>query len=170
MDAEAGGHRVQRVPKNEKRGRVHSSTATVAVLDPNGGSGAARPPSRRDEDFSASWFSGTGAGGQNRNKVMASCRLTHLPSGLTRTAQTRSRENSLRLAREALDAVLDGMEAEALGAAVNSARRAQVGTGERSDRRRLWAFQRDVVEDFETGRSVRCSDALRGKIDRLWRI
>ena len=52
--------------------------------------------------------------------------------------------------------------------AANAARRDQVGTGERSDRRRTWAFQRDSVDDFRTGRTMRCRDALAGQLDRLW--
>jgi len=92
----------------------------------------------------------------------------HLPTGIVRTAQTRSRENSRAEAMAAMLAELDRLAAGHAHGAANAARRDQVGTGERSDRRRTWAFQRDVVDDFVTGRSMRCKDALAGRIDRLW--
>src|SRR3569833_578739 len=75
MDGEAGGHRVQRIPPTERRGRVHSSTITVAVLDP--GASPEAPPLLRDADLKVEWFGGTvGAGGQHRNKHENACRLT----------------------------------------------------------------------------------------------
>ena len=140
---------------------------TVAVL---GGAGvAAGPYGRRGEgDFRVEWYSGSGAGGQHRNKHQNSARITHLPTGLVRTAQTRSRENSRAEAMAAMTTELDRLAAGHAHGTANAARRDQVGSGERSDRRRTWAFQRDVVEDFVTGRSMRCRDALAGCLDRLW--
>lgn len=168
MIAEAGGHRVQRVPRTEKRGRVHSSTITVAVVE--GGSTARQTPfDRRSEgDLDIQFFSGTGPGGQNRNKVQASCRLRHVPTGLVRTAQTRSRETSLKMAKEALWAELDRLRADAAGRTLNGLRRAQTGTGERSDKRRTWRFQEDRVVDHATGRTATCSKLLDGRFELLW--
>lgn len=164
--AEAGGQRIQRVPSNDRHGRVHSSTVTVAVLDEQR---AATVYDRRSpDDFELAWFSGSGSGGQHRNKTQNCVRLRHLPSGLVRTAQTRSRENSHQQAMTALLAELDRLAAAAAGQSENARRRQQVGSGERSDRHRTWAFQRDVVEDYRTGRSMRCADALKGHLDRLW--
>ena len=147
---------------------MHSSTVTVAVL---GGQSKDTPRpwlQRRDEDFDLVWFSGTGCGGQHRNRHMNSARLTHLPTGIVKTAQTRSRENSHQAAKQALLAELDRLASSQASAAVNTVRQTQVGSGERSDRRRIWAFQRDVVDDLVTGRSIRCSDALKGQLHRLW--
>ncbi len=166
--AEAGGHRIQRVPSTEKRGRVHSSTVTVAVIYDGLATGPTPYGRRSGRDFHIQWYSGSGAGGQNRNKVMASCRLVHRPTGIARTAQTRSRENSYRLAMEAMVAELDRAAGAAEQATVNTVRQEQVGSGERADRRRLWAFQRDAVEDFVTGKRIRCTEAMRGRLDRLW--
>lgn len=165
MDAEAGGHRVQRVPATERSGRVHSSTVTVAVLEPGTGSCREHRPS---SDFEETYYSGTGAGGQNRNKVQACCRIRHLPTGIVRTAQTRSRENSRQLAMQAMLEELDRQEACRASTEENGTRKLQVGSGERSDRRRTWAFQRDSVEDFVTGKSIRCGQAMKGHLDRLW--
>lgn len=141
---------------------------TVAVL--GDAPAAAGHCDRRDEaDFRVEWYSGSGAGGQHRNRHLNSARITHLPTGLVRTAQTRSRENSRAEAMTALKAELDRIAASRAHGAANASRRDQVGSGERSDRRRTWAFQRDIVEDFVTGRSMRCRDALAGQVDRLWR-
>jgi peptide chain release factor 1 len=99
---------------------------------------------------------------------MNSAKIVHLPTGLVRTAQTRSRENSLALAMQSIHADLDRLAEGAARSAENSVRQRQVGTGERSDRRRTWAFQRDCVEDFRSGKRMRCGDALKGFLDRLW--
>lgn len=140
---------------------------TVAVT---GGRAASGTPydRRRPDDFGVEWYSGSGAGGQHRNRHMNSCRLKHLPTGIVRTAQTRSRENSHAEAMAAMVVELDRLAAGHVHGTANAARRDQVGSGERSDRRRTWAFQRDLVEDFVTGRSMRCRDALAGRVDRLW--
>ena len=167
MRAEAGGHRIQRCPATERNGRVHSSTVTVAVLDACDASDPV-PLTRPMSEFSVEWFSGQGAGGQHRNKHQNSCKLKHIATGMMRAAQTRSRANSLAEAFATLNADLDRLEAGDRSASANIDRRAQVGTGERSDRRRVWAFQRDAVEDLRTGKRMRCVQALRGDLDRLW--
>jgi len=163
---EGGGHRVQRIPPNEKRGRVHSSTVTVAVL----GESKSDPKylKRQADDFSISFFSGTGPGGQNRNKVQASARIVHLPTGLVRTAQTRSRDNSVRLAMEALIQDLDAADNRAQWDHANSVRTQQMGSGMRGDKRRTYRAQEDMVSDHETGKRARMSDVMKGKFDALW--
>lgn len=169
LEQESGGHRVQRIPPNERRGRVHSSTVTVVVYDPQKTIQGAWCQ-QQDGDFEVQWFNGTvKAGGQFRNKTATACRLIHKPSGLVRTAQTRSRENSLRLAREAMQEALDHMTSRAQHEHRNLDRREQAGCGERADRRRIWAFQRGMVDDLRQGRQISLREALRGEIDRLWR-
>lgn len=164
--SEGGGHRVQRIPPNEKRGRVHSSTVTVAVLGET--QSEQKYLKRGPEDFSVSFFSGTGPGGQNRNKVQASARIVHIPTGLVRTAQTRSRENSVRLAMEALNQDLDAASTQSQWDQTNSVRTAQTGTGMRGDKRRTYRSQEDMVNDHETGKRARMSDVMKGKFDALW--
>jgi peptide chain release factor 1 len=164
LDNEVGGHRIQRVPKNDRHGRVHSSTVTVAVIH----AVADRHDIRiADKDLKVEFYSGTGAGGQHRNKHRNSCRIVHLPTGLTRSAQTRSRETSHR---EALSALLEDLRERSRksGArAVNGARRDQVGLGERSDKRRTYRFQEDRVVDHITGKSASCSMVMSGRLDLL---
>jgi peptide chain release factor 1 len=167
LENEAGGHRIQRIPRSEHNGRVHSSTVTVAIL---GGSNA--PTSihdqRSENDFEISWYSGSGAGGQHRNKHMNSARITHIPTGLVRQAQTRSRENSLQAAMTALHTELDRQSAGATGQAVNGLRQAHVGSGMRSDKRRTLRFQEGKVHDHITGKSAPLDRVMRGEFRLLW--
>jgi len=127
LDAEAGGHRVQRIPPTEKRGRVHTSTVTVSVTDPD----SVKPFEFCDDDLSLSWFSGTGKGGQNRNKCQTSCRLTHEPTGITVTAQTQSRENSYQQAREELIVRLKNQHNTLQHKELSLMKKSQVGSGQR---------------------------------------
>jgi peptide chain release factor 1 len=164
LDAEAGGHRIQRVPPTERRGRVHTSTVTVSVLDPE----VSKPTSFDPCDFKIEWYSGSGAGGQHRNKHQNSCRVTHIPTGLVRKAETRHRESSQREATSAIMAALDRSAANAQHQSQNSVRRNQVGSGMRGDKRRTYRFQEDSVVDHVTGKKARCSDVMSGAIDNLW--
>ena len=107
LDNEPGGHRIQRVPPTERKGRVHTSTVTVAVLDPSIAQTAIQ-----DRDLRVEWYSGTGAGGQYRNKHQNSCRITHIPTGIQATAQCRSRENSYTEARAAIEQRVLGAHTE----------------------------------------------------------
>ena len=170
IDAEGGAQRLQRVPPTEKKGRVHSSTVTVAVLRPSASAGLGPWSKRSSSDFKMDWFNGTTkAGGQHHQKNATCCRLTHLPTGLVRTSQTRSRENSQKLAMEALLGDLDQMELGAHANAQNGIRKSQVGNGERAmEKRRTWRFQEDTVIDHETGKKALASKAMAGKIDLLW--
>lgn len=122
----------------------------------------------REQDCKISWFSGTGPGGQNRNKVQASCRVTHLPSGTMVTAQTRSRKNSLNQAMSELKARLklstDGLNSNTL----NSQRREQVGSGQRGDKKRTVQFQHNTATDHETNKRCTVEQYMRGETFRLW--
>ena len=165
MDNEPGGHRIQRVPPTERKGRVHTSTVTVAVIDRMAEIGSATIP---DSDLKIEWYSGTGAGGQHRNKHQNSCRITHLPTGTVATAQCRSRQNSLAEALNAIQKHIDNQTQTAYSKEVASYRKAQVGSGMRGDKIRTYRFQDDRVQDHITGRSAKCSAVLRGNFDLLW--
>lgn len=157
---------MQRVPLNERNGRVHSSTVTVSVL-PDTGQGVPAPLS--EDDLQLEWYSGSGAGGQHRNKHQNSVRLRHLPTGILVTAQCRKREESLRQARTALLARLNELTQSETHGRENRARADQVGTGMRADKRRTYRFRDDRVQDHLTGRSAACSAVMRGRFDLLWR-
>lgn len=164
LSQEAGGHRIQRIPPTERKGRVHTSTVTVAVLDEASIASTELNP----KDLKLEWYSGTGCGGQNRNKVMASCRLTHIPTGIVKTSQTRSRETSYAQALAALtEAVSSGLVSKQLEK-FNSIRKNQVGSGERGDKMRTYRFQDDIVKDHRTGKTASTSKVMAGNFDLLW--
>ncbi len=168
LDNEPGGHRIQRVPPTERKGRVQTSTVTVAVI--NATIKCNTLADRRDEsDFKVEWFSGTGAGGQHRNKHQNSCRLTHIPTGLEQVAQTRSRTSSHFEAKNNLVALLDNLAAAQHNAVVSKDRKQQVGTGMRGDKIRTYRFQDNMVTDHITGKSAPCDKVLKGKFNLLWK-
>ncbi|MEO6217267.1 MAG: peptide chain release factor-like protein [Sphingomonas sp.] len=128
----------------------------------------AEPAVLRREDISARWFSGTGAGGQHRNKHQNSVELVHLPTGLKRAAQTRSRETSMRAAWDALAAAVSERAAGKAARDENGIRSRQIGLGMRADKRRTWRFRDDRVIDDLTGLSASCAKVMRGHVGLLW--
>jgi peptide chain release factor 1 len=164
LDNESGGHRIQRVPPTERKGRVHTSTVTVAVIDES-----APLIKVLDADLKIEWYSGTGAGGQYRNKHQNSCRITHLPSGITAKAECRSRTNSLDQAKAAIQQRVDSETKRCYNSIIASDRKSQVGTGMRGDKIRTYRFQDDQVQDHLTGKRSTCSQVLKGNIDLLWK-
>lgn len=167
FEQEAGGHRIQRVPATERRGRVHSSTVTVSVLI-----GVVKINDVYDrrgrDDFHYRWFSGTGKGGQNRNKVQACLELTHKLTGLSVTIQGRSRTANEREATASLLSKLGAARASLGHQGTNTIRSSQIGTGERADKIRTLRFQADEVVDHRTGKRCTCRQFMSGDIERLW--
>jgi peptide chain release factor 1 len=160
---ESGGHRIQRVPPTERKGRVHTSTVTVAIVDP-----AEIKTTIREVDLRIEWYSGTGAGGQHRNKHQNSCRITHIPTGTVATAQCRSRENSLAEAMAAIEQRVCNQVQTAFTAEVSANRRQQVGSGMRGDKIRTYRFQDDRVQDHITSKTASTKKVLQGHFDLLW--
>lgn len=156
---EAGGHRIQRIPPTERKGRVHSSTVTVAVL--------AAPPEVRlvipDKDLDWKACRGSGAGGQHRNVTNSAITVTHLPTGLTvRCESERSAHQNKAVALACLRARLfEAQETKAV-AARTQARKDMVGSGMRGDKRWTLRFQDDVAVDHETNRKLSLKDYMRG--------
>lgn len=151
------------MPPTERKGRVHTSTVTVAVLTEQNNDSEVK-----DTDLKIEWYSGSGAGGQHRNKHQNSCRLTHLPTGIVKTAQTRSRDNSYAEARSALIQEIERIRKADEETKLNSTRRTQIGSGMRGDKRRTYRFQDDQVVDHVTGKKARCSKIMNGNFDLLW--
>ena len=121
-----------------------------------------------DADLKIEWYSGTGAGGQHRNKHQNSCRITHLPSGILATAQCRSRENSLAEARKTIEQRLDNLVKTSYNNTLASDRKQQVGSGMRGDKVRTYRFQDDVVKDHRTDRTASTKKVLAGNFELLW--
>jgi len=159
FSGEAGGHRFQRVPPNERRGRVHSSTITVAVLDEE----AERELVIRDDDLAWTTCRAPGKGGQHVQKTDSAVQLTHLPTGLqVRSHEERSQKQNRVIALRTLRERLGRAQREAAAAARAADRRDQVGSGMRGDKRRTVREQDGVVVDHETGRTWRLRDYVRG--------
>lgn len=162
---EAGVHRVQRVPKTEKRGRIHTSTATVSVLPELEDVDLHINPG--DIEFEA--FRAGGHGGQNVNKVSTAVRLRHVPSGIVVTCQTerqqhQNRESALALLR----AKLWERALEARNLEVSELRSTQVGRGMRAEKIRTYNFPQDRLTDHRLGKSWRnLEEILDGNLDKI---
>jgi peptide chain release factor 1 len=161
---EAGGHRWQRVPPTEKRGRVHSSTVTVCVLAPTAEARVSILPDDIEEQFTR----GSGAGGQHRNKTSTTVLLRHKPSGLLlRVDGGRSQSCNRETAMELLQARLQAQAKEAAIAGRNAARKQQAGSGMRGDKIRTVQVQGDVVVDHRRGTRMSYRMYARGQVDAL---
>ena len=162
---ESGVHRVQRVPQTEASGRIHTSTATVAVLPEVEDVDVHVAP----EDLRIDIFHSGGAGGQNVNKVATAVRLTHLPTGLVVVCQDeRSQHKNRAKAMAVLRARLYDQEQQKQTAALTETRRSQVGTGERAEKIRTYNFPEDRVTDHRVGFKVHnLLGVLDGDLDPL---
>lgn len=156
---EAGGHRWQRVPPNERHGRVQTSTITVAVL-PEPAEAVIRI---READVDETDCLGTGSGGQKRNKTASTVLLTHRPTGLqVRCESTRSQHQNRIAAWALLRARLWAREQGRLDGERAESRRRQVGSGMRGDKRRTIRAQEGTVVDHLTGKRWSLRDYVRG--------
>ncbi len=115
---------------------------TVAVIDRMEENGSSAIP---EKDLKIEWYSGTGAGGQHRNKHQNSCRITHIPSGIVVTSQCRSRQNSLTEAMAEIQQRVDTAAKRSYNSNIASDRKRQVGSGMRGDKIRTYRFQDDSV-------------------------
>jgi peptide chain release factor 1 len=124
---------------------------------------------REDSHFRLDWYSGSGAGGQNRNKKQNCARVTHIPTGIVKTAQTRDRENSKRLAYGSLYCTLDAIKRGEMNISGLQDKQQKTGSGERGDKIRTYRFQDDVCTDHRTGRKASTAKIMKGHFDVLSR-
>lgn len=162
---ENGAHRVQRVPETESGGRIHTSTATVAVL----------PEAEEveieihDKDIRTDTFTSSGPGGQSVNTTMSAVRLTHLPTGTVvscqdEKSQIKNKEKAMKVLRAR---VYDKFQRE-VQAEIDQNRKLAVGTGDRSERIRTYNFPQNRVTDHRIGLTLQKLDQiLEGKLDEV---
>ncbi|MCL2149496.1 MAG: peptide chain release factor 1 [Dehalococcoidia bacterium] len=162
---ERGVHRVQRVPTTEASGRIHTSTATVAVLPEADEVEMDIDPA----DLKIDIFHSGGAGGQNVNKVATAVRITHLPTNTVvvcqdERSQLRNRQKAMAVLRaRLLDAEREKRESE-----ISAERRCQVGSGERAEKIRTYNFPQDRITDHRTGLTIHnLPRVLEGYLDEL---
>jgi peptide chain release factor 1 len=147
---ETGVHRVQRVPLTEKSGRIHTSTASVAVLPIRAKSKIEINPADIRMEFSRSG----GAGGQNVNKVETAVRLVHTPTGIeVRSSSERSQQANREKAMQILSAKLEQLHEEKEAREHAAERKAQIGTGDRSEKIRTYNYLQDRVTDHRINKS-----------------
>jgi peptide chain release factor 1 len=147
---ETGVHRIQRVPATEKSGRIHTSTASVAVLPIKKQSKIEINPADIEVETSRSG----GAGGQNVNKVETAVRLIHKPTGVdVRSTAERSQQKNREKAMSILVAKLEAMKEEEEAKKYSAERKSQIGTGDRSEKIRTYNFLQDRVTDHRIKKS-----------------
>ncbi len=162
---ESGVHRVQRVPETESQGRVHTSTATVAILPEMEDTDV----EINDKDIRIDLFRSSGAGGQHINKTESAIRITHFPTGIVvscqdERSQTQNKEKAFAMLRAKIyDYYQQQKEAE-----YRQNRKSQVGTGDRSERIRTYNFPQGRVTDHRIGLSLyNIEDFMNGDLDEM---
>ncbi len=162
---ESGAHRVQRVPETESSGRIHTSAATVAVLPVVEDVEIEINPA----DVKMDVFRASGAGGQHVNKTSSAVRLTHIPTGIVVECQTeRSQFQNREYAMKLLRSRLYEQEQAKIDEKVSTARKVQVGSGDRSEKIRTYNYPQGRITDHRIGMSIyQMDDFLNGNLDEM---
>lgn len=163
MNFEIGGLRLQRVSPTEKRGRVHSSTITRAIVDQTNNN-----LEISDNEFRIEWFSGgVKAGGQHSNKHDCCVRLIHIETGITEIRRSRSRDNNLKEAKNAIIEKLKNNKIKTNRQNQQTSRKIQVGSGQRADKTATIRFQDNIAINHITNKKMPADKFMNGFMDFL---
>jgi peptide chain release factor 1 len=165
LKQEAGVHRVQRIPITEKSGRIHTSTASVAILPK-----LSLPQIQiKESDLEIEFFRAGGPGGQNVNKVETAVRIRHKPTGIVVSCQVeRSQQRNREIAMEMLKNKLWQMEQEKILGNLTEERKKQIGSQERSEKIRTYNFPQNRVTDHRINKSwYDLDEIMDGKLDKI---
>lgn len=162
---EAGGHRIQRVPPTETRGKRHTSTVTVAVIKDDKNDKI----ELEEKDLIYDIFRAGGNGGQNRNKVETAIRLTHRPTNITViSTRERSQYQNKQNALKELQKRVNELQTNNFNKDVSETIRQQRGSGERGDKLRTYQFTNDVIINHNTGKKMhKIERFMRGNIEEI---
>jgi peptide chain release factor 1 len=165
LKQESGVHRVQRVPSTERQGRIHTSTASVAVLPVV----EAKVVEVKESDLEVTFSRAGGPGGQNVNKVETAVRILHKPTGLVvGSREERSQYANRERAMEVLRAKLYEAQKEQAVGSVSELRKEQVGSGDRSEKIRTYNFPDDRITDHRIGKKFsNIEKILEGNMDKI---
>lgn len=165
LKQESGVHRVQRVPKTEKSGRVHTSTASVAILPIV----EAKEVQIKDSELEVTFSRAGGPGGQNVNKVETAVRILHKPSGIVvASREERSQHANRERAMDVLRAKLYEIEQTRVAGDIGSNRKEQIGSADRSEKIRTYNFPDDRITDHRIGKKFsRIEIILDGDLDPI---
>lgn len=160
---ESGVHKFQRVPKTEKRGRVHTSTISVAVLPIEKDN--FKKKYYEDKDIKIDEYRGSGAGGQHRNKTSSAIRVTHKPSGIVITCENeRSQHQNKAIALSILNSKLKEIEKNSSKNKIINERKGQVKNNERNEARRIYNEQRGEINDLILNQRKQYKDFFKGEL------
>lgn len=165
LKQESGVHRVQRIPTTEKGGRIHTSTASVAIMPVV----ESKEVHINPNDLDVSFFRSSGPGGQNVNKVETAVRIVHRPTGLVVASQAgRNQHANREQAIILLQTKLAEMEREKQATELGGLRREQIGSAERAEKIRTYNFPQDRITDHRIGKKwSRVEEILNGNLDSI---
>lgn len=164
LKQEVGSHRFQRIPPTERKGRTHTSSVKVALIDAE-----IKETKLLEKDLKVSWFSGTGKGGQRRNKCQTSCRMVHVPSGISETRTSgRSRDQNYEDCKRSIEERLNQLDLQDLSVRKGEQYKA-AGSGQRGDKIRTIRFQDNQAWDDRTGKVISAKAYMNGGMKEFWR-
>lgn len=165
LKQENGGHRIQRVPPTENKGRIHTSTVIVSVTNNN----KKTDVNINKKDLKYEWFSGTGSGGQSRNKSQNCLRLRHIPTGITVSNQSKSRKSNEKICLEEIKKRISEQTSSNFNTKNAKQKQDNFGSGMRGDKTYTLRFKDNKAVSHLTSQSMSCSQYMKGHMYKIWR-